>query len=561
MKARHFQLIRLVLYITLLAAVAGGSVIGTATAQSAGFVDVDVTTLDGSGTSDDPYQITNASELQAIEDDRTATYELTTDIDASGTKDWNNGLGFSPLHNDINNTFTGVFDGNGHSISGLYINRVGVNRVGLFAVVGVGEIKNVTIANADITGSDEAGAVVGQNGAMPFGFPSAGTVDDVRVTNTSVDGDENVGGIVGLNREVSSNTTTVTGVVRDSSTDGTVTGRTDIGGVVGNNSGSIEQSATAAGVEATDEYSGGLVGQNRISGMVINSSSTSDVGGNKSGGIAGINAGTILRSYARNGPVNGSVYAGGLVGRNTGIIENSYSHAPVGGDDGSTIGGLVGSLYSGTINSSYAAGDVTANGSVAAEGGVIGETVDTIPGTSIPVENIVNGNYYSMTTQSGSIDGVTERTAAEMTGDAAETNMANLDFETQWNTRPNGYPALSWEPTVTVEGSELSPSSVTSSVANHTLSLTIANASADGNSDEVSVAIPSNVRVNGTFNVTADAAERATEASTGEAVPIVGQFDSTNRTYDVLVNPTDGAANRDVSVDIGLQLVSDTNAG
>lgn len=560
MKPSHSQLLRFGLYLTLVSAIVVGGVAGTAAAQSD--ADVDVTTLDGSGTDDDPYRITNTSELQAIEDDRTATYELATDIDASGTENWNSGLGFSPLHNDNNQTFNGVLDGNGHSISGLYMNRIGVDRVGLFAVVGSGEIRNVTIADAEITGSDEVGTVVGQNGATPFGFPSAGTISDVRVTNTNVSGDESVGGVVGLNKQVSSNITTATGIVRDSSTDAFVTGRTDVGGVVGNNSGNIEQSATDAAVEATAEYSGGVVGQNQPVGTITNSSATSDVSGNKSGGIAGINAGDITQSYARIGSVNGSVYAGGIAGRNTGTIELSYARAPVsGGDDGSTIGGLVGSLYAGTINSSYATGDVTATGSTAAAGGLIGETVDTIPGTNISVENTVNDNYYTTTTQSGSADGVTELTAAEMTGAAAETNMPGLDFETQWDTRPDGYPALSWQPTVAVEDTQLSPSSVTSSVSNHTLSFTVTNASADDQIDEISVGFPSNLRVNGTFNVTTGSVENATELSTGETVPVAGQFDNTNRTYDVIISPDDGAANRHVSVDIGLQLVSDTDSG
>ena len=61
------------------------AVTGSAAAQSAGFVDVDASDLEGSGTGDDPYIITNASELQAMEDDLDAYYELGRDINASST--------------------------------------------------------------------------------------------------------------------------------------------------------------------------------------------------------------------------------------------------------------------------------------------------------------------------------------------------------------------------------------------------------------------------------------------------------------------------------------------
>ena len=77
----------------------------------------------GSGSVDDPYVISNVEELQAIQDDLAAHYVLGNDIDASGTALWNNGSGFAPIGPPAD-PFTGVLDGRGHAVFGLYIVRV-----------------------------------------------------------------------------------------------------------------------------------------------------------------------------------------------------------------------------------------------------------------------------------------------------------------------------------------------------------------------------------------------------------------------------------------------------
>jgi hypothetical protein len=81
--------------------------------------------------------ITNCAELQAIRDNLSGNYYLANDIDCSCTVDWSEGAGFEPI-----NSFTGTFDGQGHKITNLYINRAGVMAVGLFGWSG-GSISNV----------------------------------------------------------------------------------------------------------------------------------------------------------------------------------------------------------------------------------------------------------------------------------------------------------------------------------------------------------------------------------------------------------------------------------
>lgn len=66
----------------------------------------------GDGTPENPYRISNAEQLKAVEDNLSAHYILTADINLGGEKNpW------TPF-----GTFTGTFDGNGHTISGLYMN-------------------------------------------------------------------------------------------------------------------------------------------------------------------------------------------------------------------------------------------------------------------------------------------------------------------------------------------------------------------------------------------------------------------------------------------------------
>ena len=116
----------------------------------------------GSGTEQDPYIITDVFQLQEMNNDLDAWYELGNDIDASDTKNWNDGAGFIPVGN-AENSFTGTFDGNNFSITDLYINR-NQDYVGLFGKAG-GIIQDVRITNLTILsgGSSCIGGLVGRH--------------------------------------------------------------------------------------------------------------------------------------------------------------------------------------------------------------------------------------------------------------------------------------------------------------------------------------------------------------------------------------------------------------
>jgi len=85
----------------------------------------------GSGTESGPYIITNVNQLQEMNNDLDAWYELGNDIDASDTINWNGGEGFVPIGN-VTATFSGNFDGKNYAILDLFINRSSNDNQGLF---------------------------------------------------------------------------------------------------------------------------------------------------------------------------------------------------------------------------------------------------------------------------------------------------------------------------------------------------------------------------------------------------------------------------------------------
>ena len=251
-----------------------------------------------------------ATDLQGMGSGLTTNYALGSNIDATATSGWNTNAGFVPIGNSTAN-FTGSFDGLGHTISSLTINRSATDNVGLFGVTGVGSvIQNVGLVNASVTGRQAIGGLVGDN---------SGTISSSYATG-SVTGTSNyVGGLAGGN----------SGTISSSYATGSVTGSVNgitVGGLVGDNGGTISNSYATGNVSGNN-YVGGLVGDN-YSGTIRNSYATGNVSGSDYvGGLAGNNYGrTISNSYATGrvtGRVNG-ITAGGLVGSNVGTINTSY---------------------------------------------------------------------------------------------------------------------------------------------------------------------------------------------------------------------------------------------
>ena len=322
-------------------------------------------------------------------------YELTGNLNFNGSA-WasgrGDGKGWEPIGiytgtggSPYGTPFTGIFDGNGNTISNLYINRPDESGVGLFGNVGAYNrgstgIRNVQLRDVSVTGSENVGALVGfggSNGAISNSSVTGGTVTGVIVgTGYQRTGGRGIGGLAGSG----------SGPIRDSSADVTVTGRSQVGGLVGHNLDPITNSHASGDVSGDDDV-GGLVGRNDDD--IIRSYATGDVtgtgdaGGRSVGGLVGTHwydGSTISDSYA-TGNVTGTTFVGGLVGLAWGgNIQTSYATGDVTGENrtesigyhnwAGRIGGLVGSNRGATISTSFASGDVEGMHYV---GGLVGE--------------------------------------------------------------------------------------------------------------------------------------------------------------------------------------------
>jgi len=239
-------------------------------------------------------------------------YELTQNIDASPSKNMNDGRGFIPIGTTRTNAFIGSFNGNGHIIKGLYIN--GEWDVGLFGVVEGGKIQAVGLEDVLISGELGVGSLVGTLiGGTVTACYSTGEIRAYR---------DNVGGLIGN----SSNSTIV---------DCYSTARV-LGGVIG---GTNDMSMNAGGLVGA--FTDGTITNCYFTGTV---EQYFDIALSAVGGLVGsLSGSTITRSYS-TGNVYGFISVGGLVGGvNNSQITNCYSNGAVIGLE--HVGGLVGTAY------------------------------------------------------------------------------------------------------------------------------------------------------------------------------------------------------------------------
>src|SRR5690554_2093053 len=191
--------------------------------------------------------ITDLNALQGINDNLGGNYVLGSNIDASATAGWNSGAGFAPIgDNRTNNNasrFTGTFDGLGHVISDLFIDRATTDHIGLFGYTVNATLRHIGLENTDITGQSRVGGLVGYQGG--------GSISQSYATGV-VNGTWFVGGLVSQQYG---------GNISQSYATGEVNGNYSVGGLVGGqwSGSSISQSYAAGAVNGTG-YVGGLVG-------------------------------------------------------------------------------------------------------------------------------------------------------------------------------------------------------------------------------------------------------------------------------------------------------------
>ena len=255
------------------------------------------------------YTVYNADGLlawnEAAQKDRSINCTLTADIDLTG-KDW------TPIGTDYDNSYTGTFDGGGHTITGLTI-TTNDQYAGLFGYLGnfgkFGTVKNVVMEGVQITCNHWSGFAGGV-----AGYSWGGTIENCSVSG-SVSGTVYVGGVVGAQ---------IDGSITGCSSSATVKGTVDVGGVAGQTNSSATLTACYATGNVTIEIDpkkniagGSLVGMNAGSSLLAcyatgNVTSTGSSTGNVHiGGFLGNNYNTVTACYWKNNHEQGIGYNSG----------------------------------------------------------------------------------------------------------------------------------------------------------------------------------------------------------------------------------------------------------
>ncbi|HOX31312.1 MAG TPA: GLUG motif-containing protein [Spirochaetales bacterium] len=264
----------------------------------------------GEGSVDNPYRIRSAEDLNAVrggalghEDwDLADHYKLLADIDLAP---YSAGEGWSPI-GSASSPFTGSFDGNGHSIRRLRIERAADSQ-GLFGYLsGEGAIRNLSLEDIDlVSGGSDVGGLVG--------YMASGSVEGCTASG-AVSGADNTGGLLGC---------MAGGAVEGCRASVAVTSAaSNVGGFVGAVSGGTIEASCAEGSVSGGEFVGGFSGKNYPDTYFLG------------------------MCYAR-GNVSGGDFVGGFVGGSRDINDDCYSTGRVTGS--TNVGGFVGDLSDGVF--------------------------------------------------------------------------------------------------------------------------------------------------------------------------------------------------------------------
>ena len=360
----------------------------------------------GAGAPTDPYLIHNLYGLEFIGEHLDACFRIAKDIDASATAatSYNGGKGWLPLGQKSTASFKGQIDGNHKTISNLYIYRPDEEYVGFIGLITTAvQIKNLNLADVDITGYNRVGGLVGEVKDVPTFL-----ADYCSVTG-AIKGSIFAGGMFGrLSGTVSNchtDTTTVAIIINDDSF--------NLGGFAG----------SAAGATITHCYAiGNVTGNNKFGGLL---GSATDSSINQCYAL-----GDVIR-LPRNA-LNTAI--GGFVGYLAyGCqITDCYSRGDVEGRE--DLGGFCGYLVQSIIERCYSTGSVPVP--FADRGGFVGYR-------STSVEAVITDCYYDSETSQCSDTGKGEpMTTAEMQN---ADNYSRWGFGMIWDISPainDGYPYL-----------------------------------------------------------------------------------------------------------------------
>ena len=339
--------------------------------------------IDGDKINDEVYEISNAGQLywfaglvngtlSGVTKNTSANAVLTKDIvvnknvlKSDGTLNDGTFKKWTPIATSAS-PYTGIFEGQNHTISGLYFKQE-TSFVGLFSV-NSGKIANVGIFDSYFYGQPykgwQVGGVCGSN-------TNQGAITNCYNTGI-VRGSETVGGVCGSNY----------GTITNCSNKGNV-GEDDesVGGVCGSNYGTITN-CNNAGIVSGKSYVGGVCGKNSNGGTVTNCNNTGEVRGTSQyiGGLSGDNDSSSITNCNNTGEVKATgKFVGGLSGGNynNGTITNCYYDSTV--YTGTAIGDDMGTTekVEGKTTEQYKTGEVAYLLQLDQSDAVWGQTIGT----------------------------------------------------------------------------------------------------------------------------------------------------------------------------------------
>lgn len=382
--------------------------------------------LSGAGSESSPYLITDAADLVKLQEDVNSGidyagvyFRMTDDIDL-GVAPYNTGEGWTPIGTLIN-PFKGVFDGDGHVIKNLYINK-STSYTGLFgyaAGYSPTEIINLGIQSGNITGGNSyVGSIVGYANGINIkncwsyatvvgntyvggiaGYFAGGYSNILECKNYgSIFGSSYAGGIAGCLGSGDNN-------IQDCRNEGTITGEEYSSGIAGRiNGNSKEQNNISTGAIIKNWTGLGTAEAPFLIATAVNLSKLSEMvnsGINYSGkyfrmtadinlGVAPYNTGDGWTPIGKSG----AMFSGNFDGDNH-TIKNLYI------DTTDSYAGLFGYIYSATIKNLGIESGSIKGGTFA--GGIVGDTL----GGTVYISNCFNNASVSGTNYAGGIAGWT----------------------------------------------------------------------------------------------------------------------------------------------------------
>ncbi|QLG37039.1 S-layer homology domain-containing protein [Paenibacillus sp. E222] len=373
--------------------------------------------------------ISTPEELYCVREDLNGNYKLKNDISEAAMSTFLNGGSWTPIADIIEDElmpFTGRFDGNGYSISGLKTTDENQNDVGLFSVLQGAEVKNLILNDVSIKGNVIVGGLAGRS--------IESRIEGIQISG-NIQGNMRVGGISGLSDESEyiNNSTNVEVIALGEDGD-------SLGGLVGESNKSTIIANAAEGIVSGYEAVGGLIGES--------------------------NDNFIRQSYA-SGQVTGNYQVGGLIGQlnyelshtiaDNYVVGSVSSHATGNNDfSAEAIGGLIGEVkkYDESasakidIQNNYVAASMDITVPDNSSSPIDNQTIGSVIGNLNDPENqvIFTNNYYdlakSSTNQQNGSNYAMGLTTEQM---KQQSNFNGWDFDGVWTTRNrinDGYPIL-----------------------------------------------------------------------------------------------------------------------